>query len=153
MTPLIIELTYRLDPWSIGIYNKMIPTVRLVYFEADEDTGAKHVTNILEIDMEHMDPAFTALHVVDWSAPFDYIQFVYTNVISPFAEVQRADDTENGTAMRLTSYYLHMMKAHCLGYKDDEGTITKVRGENLFTAYMERTADDYHPYVAAVHKG
>lgn len=155
MTRLIIEFACR--TWhSVGGTTKKVHIARAIYFETDEDTGAEEVKDILEADLfinDQSQAAFITLHMLDWAADFDVIEFYdatsYTEAVPvPFATVSRMDPSEECTAMRFTSYMLHMMVAHVRGYTDDDGELVKGRGTNLFEAYRNKPQGDHWAYLA-----
>lgn len=163
--PLIIEYFEIEEEQSTGIHSITVPFIRFVYFDLDEDTGANCVKDIFEvcIPQNTTGPAYTALHTIDWFAEFDHIVFK-DNTDSgsgEFATVNRADMTDNGTAMRICSYMMHMIWAHAGGYRDYEGSILHCASEdaaicdrsgiavdNLFDAYRDAgDRVDHGPYL------
>lgn len=162
--PLIIEFFYATEELSTGLHVRMRPKIRLVYFEVDEDTGAKSVKDILEVDIqEHTNgPAYCTLHVIDWHNDFDHIIFTdqTEDGEGQWCEISRMDMTDNGTAIRIASYMMHMIWAHCVGYLDYEGGVFNPHtdqdlikglapGEKLMDAYRKDDDGDHMPYLSA----
>lgn len=167
MNPLIVEYFTTEEETSIGIYTRLVPHLRFIYFEVDEDTGAKSVKDIWEVRIPDYvnGPAYLALHGIDWGADFDGIEFrdITEDGVGTFCEINRMDMSDNGSASRIASYMLHMIWAHCGGYLDYEGSILDQRtedaqegyeragifGKNLLAAYQENDDCDHGPYLSA----
>ena len=166
--PLIIEFFTQPEELSTGLHVRHRPYLRFIYFEVDEDTGAKSVKDILELDMllHTNGPAYAALHVIDWHNDFDHISFRDNREEGhgEFCEVNRADfATDTMTACRVASYMFHMLWAHCGGYLDYEGAILQqqsddaqnhyeqegIFGRCLMDAYRENDDCDHGPYLSA----
>jgi len=151
---LIIEYTARKEETSLGICEKLAPVVRLIYFRQDEDTGAPYCHNIVEVDLFDKEgrprASYIALHMVDWDEPFDWIEYADAteNGCGIYSTCERREYTQSLPAVMYTSYMIHMMTAHALGYRDHDGSIIKEPGgEDLFEAYVRSPTTDHGAYV------
>lgn len=135
------------DPNSVRLVE--VPVLRVVYLETDEDTGARYCKDILEIDMDDLDPFFHSFYTIDThevesielrdvTAPAD------KNTIDTFA-----GDPKERTLSRVLTYYLCIVKAQHLGWLDDNGYINKGAGKPLLQAYREQPVGDHSAYVFA----
>lgn len=133
MVDMIIEMAVRTDTNSMGLETD-VPVVNFTYFETDPETGARYVDDIVQADLEHLDPCYAALHTIDWQRDFDAIEIRAWSV-GVVARIERKDSTQQFSACAKASAFLSMMKADFYGYLDHRGRINKDKGINLFEAY------------------
>jgi hypothetical protein len=151
MQELIIEANgTREEETSLG-FKAEIAVVRFVYLTIDDDTGARECTDIVEIDMENLDPAYAAIRQIDLS---EVETVSLRDVQAPTDQAQIAefsDDPRYITMSRMFFYYLCMVKAHALGYKDYDGQIQKEHGGCLLQAYRNNPEGEFGPYIHAAY--
>lgn len=105
--------------------DKDTPVVRVIYFKIDEDTDAPICEAIREIDVETMNPAYTALHHIDW-CEVTGVRFndVREGGMGEWAKFTLEEFGPIANIIRLTSIMLSMVKLDYKGFRDWEGNIS-----------------------------
>ena len=150
---LVIEYT------NTSIRCEPINVVRFILFDKCEVTGHHQVVDIIEFTAEDFIPHRYLMYVLskckDFGAPPMDVA-VYQYIVGAMGHHRlfvKEGMTDLFDVALTIAPYLCMMKAHHLGYKDDDGLINKATGRDLFKAFHEESegGSTMEPYESAAY--
>jgi len=150
MSLCIIEYSTREQPLSTGVHVRIHPVVRIINFAHNANTGMRHVTEIREFDLFDDYQRPRAEYIALFGIEYDLhnatqIEFHDATGFGLFDTYKPTSD--HLQTARHVANMLNLCACHALGYRDNDGSLSRDLGDDLFKAYATKPGGDNEAYT------